>query len=182
MQKTVGPLTIHGTASEIDQLVPFARRIRDEMGTLLGNATCEIRPRNQMRVWGYDKNGNPLFAEGSWSTRTRIIALADDLLPRQGLLERTLGHESIHWLDSDSWTRWHHRNLLGYLQPQPETWNDMTINGKFIGYTADPAECSATWVSAAMFAFDKPAYSTLYDRKIAAENFAAVKGIALTVK
>jgi len=47
------------------------------------------------------------------------------------------------------------------------------------GYPAIPEECVCVWGSAALFGFDPPAYSKLYKRHFAEDDFAEVARVLL---
>jgi hypothetical protein len=106
---------------------------------------------------------------------------AQDLFDPSPALKRdkTLGHEFVHVLFSDWLGKWHRKQLLPLITPPADNWNDTTIGDRQEGYEADPSEALACWGSAALFGWDKPAYSTLYLRKILATNFAKTKVLLL---
>lgn len=177
--KQIGQITLEGTKAELDALTPFTKKAVDLLSHRIDAFNLKVVARADMPIAGQTKDGKIIRAEGHWSLRLRLMRLADDLFDRQLLLDKTEGHEFVHVLQSDWFGRWHRRKLLPFLTPPADNWNDLTIGDNYLGYIADPIEGFACWDSAALFGWEKPAYSTLYERKIRATDFAAVKEISL---
>lgn len=179
--KVVGHVTIHGTDAQVNALTPFITTATDLLGRRIDLLDLEVRARDKMPVAFVKDNGTVVHAEGHWSDRLRRMLVADDLFGDGLALKRdkTLGHEFVHVLYSDWFTKWHRRQLLPLLTPEADNWFDETIGDEWMGYVAAPTEGFACWGSAALFGWDKPAYSTLYLRRIRTVDFPHAKQITL---
>ncbi len=177
----IGPFTFKMTQGQFDALVGFANRANALMGRLIDPVEIVVRKRTEMPKYG---PGPKDFSRGFWRSGPRRILLADDIFdPKKPLLdEKTLGHEVFHVIQDDHFTRFHRRRLLPFITPEADNWNDMTIGDEFKGYPALPYEAMACYGSAALFGWEKPAYSSLYLRKIEAADFDEVKAITLIVR
>jgi hypothetical protein len=174
VNKVIGKITLTGTREQNQELTPFCREANVALGQCIKPVTVVIKPRADMPLYAPGKH-----AMGYWKVGPHHIWLADDCFDpaKPDLPAKTLGHELVHTLQDDWFTSYHRKALLPYLRPEPDNWRDPNIGGKYVGYEALPYECIAVWGSAALFNWDRPAYSTLYKRKIAAADWPEVKTI-----
>lgn len=172
----VGKIAMMGTGAQIDMLKPFLAKANVLIGHCIEPVEVRVKARTDMPLYAPGKH-----AMGYWRARPRRILLADDCFDpdKHNLAARTLGHELVHVMDGDWFRRWHRRHLLIYLNPEPDNWTDGNIGDTHVGYEALPYECVATWGSAALFGWSRPAYSRLYKRKFLAADFEAVRAIML---
>lgn len=181
VEELVGRVTISGTQTQIEKVKPFVKKATDLLDRRIDPLTLRIVPRADMPVAFIKKDGTIVRAEGHWSDRRNLMRLADDVFgPKQDLLrDKILGHEFTHTVFSDWLGKWHRRQLLPVITPAADNWNDLTIGDTWEGYVADPSEALACYGSAALFGWAKPAYSTLYLRRIAQADYPKVKAILL---
>jgi hypothetical protein len=180
-EKIIGRVTITGTEDQITKLTPFVKKATDLLDTRIDRFDLKVVPRSDMPV-AYKKNdGTIVRAEGHWSDRRRLMRLADDLFRPIDEKERdkVLGHEFVHTLFSDWLGKWHRRQLLPLIKPPADNWNDMTIGDTYEGYVADPSEALACYGSAALFGWVKPAYASIYLRRIAQADYPKTKTLLL---
>jgi hypothetical protein len=69
--------------------------------------------------------------------------------------------------------------MLPLLNPRPDGFNDLTIDGEHEGYEANPEECIATWGSAALFGYPDPAYTSIFLRTVEAAKFPSLTSALL---
>lgn len=177
MPLVVGPVTIEATAIETEALRPTIENAVTMLGSRIKPFTLITRERDKMPLYSATDR-----ARGFWRESYRRMIISKDLFPAglEVLLKKTVEHELIHVLFSDHITAFNKAKLMPLLTPAPEDFNDLTINGAFVGYGASPEECIATWGSAALFEYtDNPAYSTLYKRRVYRSNFPALKTVML---
>jgi hypothetical protein len=182
MDTIIGRVTVKGTDEEVAALTPFVTKATTLLGTRIDPFNLLTRERSKMPVYGYEADGTPLRARGHWSSRLRRMLVSKDLFQKGETLERdkVLGHEFVHVIFSDWMGKWHRRQLLPVIQPPADSWNDLTIGDKYEGYFADPSEALACYGSAALFGWAKPAYASIYLRRITQENFPKTKTILLS--
>lgn len=179
----IGPVMLAGTDAQNALLTPFVQVAVDLLGIRIKPLTIEVRARANMPRYRDPRPGDSPtdgHAEGYWRGTVRKILIADDVLPRTDL-EETIGHELVHVLFDDWLSTAQKATLLSYLDPRPENYSDTMVNGKDYGYPALPEECIAVWGSAALFGFIKPAYASLYKRRIASTIYPVVKTLMLGV-
>lgn len=181
MQEKIGPVTMIGTQAELDMMRAFVTTATTLLGTRIDPFTLETREREQMPIAFVKKNGDIVYARGHWSSRKRRMLCSKDLLVAalDLLRDKTLGHEFVHVLFSDWLGKWHRKQLLPLITPEADDWNDMTISDTWEGYVADPSEALACYGSAALFGWAKPAYSTLYTRRILQSDYPKAKTLLL---
>lgn len=181
VSEQIGRVRVTGTQAQVDALRPFVTKATKLLDTRIDPLELSVRPRAKMPSYGTAADGTALRSRGHWSSRLRRMLIADDLFQEGDALlrDKTLGHEFVHVLFSDWMGKWHRRQLLPLITPPCDGWNDMTIGDKFIGYPADPDEALACYGSAALFGWAKPAYSTLYKRRILQEDYPKTKSLLL---
>jgi hypothetical protein len=181
MEHQIGRVTIVGSQAEIDALTTFVTTATDLLGRRIDPFTLETRARENMPIAFKKADGTVVRARGLWSDRRRRMLISQDLFGTglQLLRDKTVGHEFVHALFSDWLTRWHRRQLLPFINPDADGWNDLTIGDDWQGYVADPSEALACYGSAALFGWTKPAYSTLYSRRILQADYPKVKALLL---
>lgn len=181
-QQIIGRVTTHGTQAQVEALESFVKEATDVLGTRIDRLDLEVADRSKMPVAFVKDDGTKVRAEGHWSERRRLMRCADDLFEAQKdlLRDKTLGHEFVHVLFSDWMGKWHRRQLLPLISPPADNWSDLTIGDNWLGYVADPSEALACYGSAALFGWTKPAYSTLYKRRILQTDYSKAKALLLT--
>jgi hypothetical protein len=182
MSEQIGRVTIYGTPNEITALTAFVEEATELLGTRIDRLDLYTRERANMPIAFKREDGTVVRARGFWSDRRRQMGISKDLFGKDLdlLRDKTVGHEFVHVIFSDWLTRWHRRQLLPLITPDADGWNDMSIGDDWQGYVADPSEALACYGSAALFGWVKPAYSTLYTRRIAQADYPKTKALMLT--
>jgi hypothetical protein len=171
---TVGHLTFSDEPAIVAALTPIAQRIAANLADRIKDVTIVVKPRAEMPEYLPG-----MHARGYWREGKRRILLADDLFNPGEPLEKTLGHEVVHTLFTDSVANPRLVQLLPLMSPVPEHFKDEWIGDEKVGYEASPEECCCVWGSAAIFGFDPPAYVDIYKRSIAKADLAKLRGILL---
>ena len=78
----------------------------------------------------------------------------------------TLAHEAMHVLDVFWLTDTQRNEIMELMTPSPSHWEDRTIGQATFRYAAMPHEVFAVYASAAIVGFDRPAFRSLYERRI----------------
>lgn len=167
----VGPLTYRMTRAQFDALGDVPDKIASIYGQRLDAVLVVTRPYEDMPLI---RPG--LRARAKWSERFRRILLS---VPFTYGVQAVLGHEATHVLDDDWLTRAQRRAIIPYISPIPAGWGDLTIGDNPPVYEASPAECFASYGAAAMLGV-RPAFPTLYLRKIDQAHYSNVRAIALS--
>lgn len=166
-------LTVTGSIAFTTALQPAVDNINSVLGPRIKDAVVLAKPATAMPQ---RSDGGPSF--GFWKPSLREIWMWEDI--DEYPYVKTLGHEACHVLDEDWLTQDQRRDLMALMLPLPKRWYDQFIAGKKVKYKALPSECFAVYGSAALFGFKKPAYKSLFVRRVPETKWAdlAAKSLA----
>jgi hypothetical protein len=169
---TYGQLTVTGTLEQCEAVKPIALKVPIILAERIAPVMAVWVPQERMPLFAPGKH-----ALGFYRSRPHRILLSE--AARSASLGKILAHELVHVLDDDYWRRPNRKALMPLLDPEPDNYSDIEIDGELYPYVAAPSECLAVWVSAALFGFPRPAFANTYLRRIAREDLPAAGRIAL---
>jgi len=156
-----------GPARQVDAIKRTAERLSDLLTDRIHDAEIHLKTDEQMPK---RSDGGPSY--GFWNMRDpdpaqrRQIWLWDEV--DEYPVIKVLAHEAMHVLDDDWLTRAQRDDIRDLMEPMPQTWRDIFINGRPHKYVALPFETFAVYASRAIgdLGFARPSYRGLYMRKI----------------
>lgn len=165
-------LTVTGSLAFTTALKPAVDNINAVLGDRIKDVTVLAKPATAMPQ---RSDGGPSF--GFWKAGLREIWLWDEI--DEYPFAKTLGHEAVHVLDEDWLTQAQRSDLLTLMTPLPKRWYDQLIAGRKVKYKALPSECFAVYGSAALFGYRKPAYRSLFVRRVPEAKWPTLAEMAL---
>ena len=161
------PLNPVGPARQVEAIKRAAEKLSEILGDRIGEATIHLRTDEKMPK---RTDGGPSY--GFWHRRDedpdqrRQIWLWDEV--DEYPVIKTLAHEAMHVLDDDWLTLDQQSDIIDLMEPTPQTWRDIFINGRPRKYVGLPYETFAVYASRAIgdVGFDRPAYRGIFIRKI----------------
>lgn len=159
-------------AAQDPEVVRIATSMSETLQNRIKPVSIFLKPDTDMPR---RSDGGPSY--GFWKSGPRQIWLWDET--DEYPVAKTFAHEAMHVVDSDWLTRAQRRRLMALMSPTPASWGDQNIDGTRHRYVALPSEVFAVYASAAIGGFRRPAYRSLFVRRVAADKWLALKELTL---
>jgi hypothetical protein len=161
-----------GAAANDLEIAKIAASLSGTLGDRIKKASVLLKPDTEMPR---RSDGGPSY--GFWKSGPREIWLWDET--DEYPVTKTFAHEAMHVIDSDWLTRAQRVKLMTLMSPAPTAWSDQKIDGILHKYVALPSEVFAVYASAAVAGLQRPAYRSLFRRRITPDKWAELKELTL---
>ena len=163
---------IIGTQIQKDSISGMADALTATLGNKIKDVTVVFKAADDMKR---RSDGGP--SNGYWTRSKRQISLREEL--DEYNVEKTFAHEVMHVVDTDWLTDDQRKEIVKLMDPPPEDWKDMAIDGERMKYVSDPSEVFAVYASAAIADLEKPAYTRMYLRSIVQPRWGDLKSLIM---
>jgi hypothetical protein len=163
---------LDASASQNPEIVKMAATMTEALKDRIKPVTVVLKSGDDMPK---RSDGGPSY--GYWKSGLREIWLWDET--DEYPVGKTFAHEAMHVLDTDFLTRAQRKSVLALMSPVPTAWADQKIDGVTRKYVALPSEVFAVYASAAIAGLEKPAYRSLFKRRVEVGKWAILKELVL---